>query len=76
VKRSLALLKWKLPVIWVAGSEPAVTAAEAVPQAAAAQPVTVVHYHLHLEAGADAAEAIRQAGLSVPRHGAELPEGT
>jgi hypothetical protein len=50
VKRSLALLKWKLPVIWVAGAETAAPAVEA----------PAVHYHLHLEAGADVAAILRQ----------------
>ena len=41
--------------------------ADVAPKAIEAQPVTVIHYHggthLHVEAGADPAEVLRQAGL-------------
>jgi hypothetical protein len=51
VKRSLALLTWRLPVIWVAGDEPP---AQLTATAETTPAPVVNHYHLHLEPGAAA----------------------
>lgn len=70
MKRALARLKWGLPVMWDAGDElPAqlTATAEVVPQ------VTVNHYHLHIEPGADAAAILAQADLSNRQHAADSP---
>lgn len=66
MKRAGAVRVWGLSVIWVAGGEQAALTAAT---AAAAEPVEI-HYHLHLEAGADVAAILRQAAES----GTVVPE--
>lgn len=69
MKRSQALLKWKLPVIWVAGSEGA-PALGAAAETAPAAPPQVVHYHLHLPPGTD----LSGLSLELSPGGAVSPE--